>query len=164
MSDNGASQEGGPRGMVNYSRYFNGRPETIDESMASIDQIGTPYGFNNYPWGWAQVGNTPGKRYKQNTHGGGIRDPLIIHWPKGVPRRAASATSSTTSPTSRQRSSRSSASTKPDVVNGVPQMPTHGTSLAYSFPPKRRPRRPPSRCSISRCSAIAASGPTAGRR
>ena len=27
MSDNGASQEGGPLGMVDYSRYFNGRPE-----------------------------------------------------------------------------------------------------------------------------------------
>ena len=84
MSDNGASQEGGPRGMVDYSRYFNGRPETLDESLARIDEIGTPQGFNNYPWGWAQVGNTPGKRYKQNTHGGGIRDPLIAHWPKGI--------------------------------------------------------------------------------
>ena len=29
-------------------------------------------------------GNTPLKRYKQNTHGGGIRDPLIIHWPDRI--------------------------------------------------------------------------------
>ena len=38
--------------------------------------IGTRTSSTNYPWGWAQVGNTPGKRYKQNTHSGGIRDPL----------------------------------------------------------------------------------------
>jgi arylsulfatase A-like enzyme len=138
MSDNGASQEGGPRGMVNYSRYFNGRPETIDESMAIIDQIGTPYGFNNYPWGWAQVGNTPGKRYKQNTHGGGIRDPLIIHWPKGVPEKGGVRHQfhhvTDIAPTIFEIVG----VTKPDVVNGVPQMPTHGTSLAYSFPPEAK--------------------------
>ena len=28
--------------------------------------------------------NTPLKRYKQNTHGGGIRDPLVVSWPAGV--------------------------------------------------------------------------------
>jgi arylsulfatase len=25
--------------------------------------------------------NTPLKRYKQNTHGGGVRDPLVVNWP-----------------------------------------------------------------------------------
>ena len=34
-----------------------------------------------YPWGWAQVGNTPSKWYKQNTHEGGVRVPLVVHWP-----------------------------------------------------------------------------------
>jgi arylsulfatase len=29
--------------------------------------------------------NTPLKRYKQNTHGGGIRDPLVISWPAKLP-------------------------------------------------------------------------------
>ena len=31
--------------------------------------------------------NTPLRRYKQNTHGGGIRDPLVISWPKGIAAR-----------------------------------------------------------------------------
>ena len=35
--------------------------------------------------GWAMASNTPLKRYKQNTHGGGIRDPLVISWPAKVP-------------------------------------------------------------------------------
>ena len=49
-----------------------------------IDQIGGPNLYNNYPRGWAQVGNTPLRYYKQNTYEGSIRDPLIVHWPNGT--------------------------------------------------------------------------------
>ncbi len=28
--------------------------------------------------------NTPLRRYKQNTHGGGIRDPFVLSWPKRI--------------------------------------------------------------------------------
>ena len=113
MSDNGASQEGGPNGIVNSMQYFNGLNPSVDDSLKQLDEIGGPMSHNNYPWGWAQVGNWPGKRYKQNTHGGGIRDPLIVHWPRACAIPAASATSSTTSPTSRRPCSRSSASRQP---------------------------------------------------
>jgi arylsulfatase len=132
-SDNGASQEGGPLGMVDYSRYFNGRPERLEESMARVDDIGTPMGFNNYPWGWAQAGNTPGKRYKQNTHGGGIRDPLIAHWPKGIAERGSIRHQfhhvTDIAPTVLEICG----VTMPETVKGHPQMPVAGTSLAYSF-------------------------------
>ncbi len=37
-------------------------------------------------FGWAMAANTPLKRKKQNTHGGGIRDPLVISWPNGLGR------------------------------------------------------------------------------
>jgi arylsulfatase len=133
MSDNGASQEGGPLGMVDYSRYFNGRPETIDESLARIDEIGTPDAFNNYPWGWAQVGNTPGKRYKQNTHGGGIRDPLIAHWPAGIKDKGGIRHQfhhvTDIAPTIFD----AVGAVRPESVNGHLQMPVHGTSLFYTF-------------------------------
>ena len=134
MSDNGASQEGGPQGMVDYSRYFNGYMEPIEESMARLDQIGTPYAHNNYPWGWAQVGNTPGKRYKQNTHGGGIRDPLIAHWPKGIADKGGIRHQfhhvTDITPTVLEIVGVPA----PEEVNGHAQMPMHGVSLAYAFP------------------------------
>lgn len=37
-----------------------------------------------YDVGWAHVGNTPFRWYKQNQHEGGISSPLIAHWPGGV--------------------------------------------------------------------------------
>jgi arylsulfatase len=87
LSDNGASQEGGPLGMVNAMGPYNGKPEPIAQKIARIDDIGGPDTHSNFPWGWAMASNTPLKRYKQNTHGGGIRDPLVISWPKGVAAR-----------------------------------------------------------------------------
>ncbi len=84
LSDNGASQEGGPLGMVNAMGPYNFKPEPPPEKIARIDDIGGPDTHSNFPWGWAMAANTPLKRYKQNTHGGGIRDPLVISWPAGL--------------------------------------------------------------------------------
>lgn len=87
LSDNGASQEGGPLGMVNAMGPFNLLAETLTTKLARIDDIGGPDTHSNFPHGWAMAANTPLRRYKQNTHGGGIRDPLVVSWPKGIPAR-----------------------------------------------------------------------------
>ena len=84
-SDNGASQEGGPTGVMDEFSFFNLLSEDIDEIVANrLDDIGGPHSHSNIPWGWAQAGNTPLRWYKQNTYGGGVRDPLIIHWPARI--------------------------------------------------------------------------------
>ena len=84
LSDNGASQEGGPHGFVNAMGPYNAKPEPLPEKLARIDDIGGPASHSNFPWGWAMAANTPLRRYKQNTHGGGIRDPLIVSWPAKI--------------------------------------------------------------------------------
>jgi arylsulfatase len=84
MADNGASQEGGPFGVMHEMKFFNGILETPDEAVNRIDDIGGPHSHTNYPWGWAQTGNTPFKWYKQNTHEGGVHVPMIWHWPGGI--------------------------------------------------------------------------------
>jgi len=78
LSDNGASQEGGASGVVDSGGQG---PDAVQHRL---DDIGGPRSYTNIPWGWAQAGNTPLKRYKQNTHGGGIRDPLVIHYPPAI--------------------------------------------------------------------------------
>ncbi len=81
LADNGASQEGGPFGVMHEMKFFNGILETPDMAIAKIDDIGGPHSHTNYPWGWAQCGNTPFKWYKQNTHEGGVHVPLVVHAP-----------------------------------------------------------------------------------
>ena len=84
-SDNGASQEGGPTGVMDEFSFFNLVSEDIDDIVANrLDDIGGPHSHSNIPWGWAQAGNTPLRWYKQNTYGGGVRDPMIIHWPARI--------------------------------------------------------------------------------
>lgn len=81
MSDNGASAEGGAKGSFNEQYFFNFVPESMEENLHRIDDLGTPRANNHYPWGWAWAGNTPLKRFKRDTHEGGVADPLIVHWP-----------------------------------------------------------------------------------
>ena len=134
LSDNGASREGGPFGVMDEFSFFNARWEDIDEIVATrLDDIGGPHSHSNYPWGWAQVGNTPLRWYKQNTYGGGVRDPLIVHWPRritdggGFRRQFCHAVD--LAPTILELTG----APVPDHFNGVPQIPLHGASLAPTF-------------------------------
>ena len=145
MSDNGASQEGGPQGFVNAMGPFNFRGEPMAEKIARIDDIGGPDTHCNFPQGWAMASNTPLRRYKQNTHGGGIRDPLVISWPRRLTARGEVrphfAHASDLVPTLLDLLD----VTAPETVAGVPQMPIEGESFAASLtdpaaPPRQRPQ------------------------
>ena len=85
LADNGASQEGGAVGVLHEMKWFNGLVEDPVAAQAHLDEIGGPRSHTNYPWGWAQAGNTPFRWYKQNTHEGGVHVPMVVHWPRGIP-------------------------------------------------------------------------------
>ncbi len=133
LSDNGASQEGGPLGFVNAMGPFSGIPEGIDEKLARVGDIGGPDTHSNFPWGWAMASNTPLKRYKQNTHGGGIRDPLVISWPKKITAagqvRPQFCHASDLVPTLLEAIGIEA----PPTINGVDQQPLEGVSFASTF-------------------------------
>jgi arylsulfatase len=133
LSDNGASQEGGPFGVLHEMKFFNFIIETPDEAVARLDDIGGPHSHSNYPWGWAQAGNTPFKWYKQNTHEGGVHVPLIVHWPDVVDDRGALRDQfhhvTDIAPTIYDVLG----ITPPDVYRGYEQLPVSGTSMRYSF-------------------------------
>jgi len=84
LSDNGASQEGGAAGTMHEMKHFNGIQESPDDAVERIDDIGGPHSHTNYPWGWAQCGNSPFRWYKTLTHEGGVHVPMVVHWPDGV--------------------------------------------------------------------------------
>jgi arylsulfatase len=87
ISDNGASAEGGEHGLLNEASFFNRVPEPFDEVFARMDQLGGPHTFNHYPFGWTWAGNTPFQRWKREVHEGGVADPCIISWRKGIDAR-----------------------------------------------------------------------------
>ncbi|GIL24990.1 arylsulfatase [Actinocatenispora comari] len=84
VSDNGASGEGGPNGSVNENKFFNSIPDDMAENLRYLDQIGSPATYNHYPSGWAWAFNTPFKLWKRYNFEGGVADPLIISWPRGI--------------------------------------------------------------------------------
>ena len=84
VSDNGASGEAGPFGSVSEFRFAQGRDEDPELNLALIDELGGHRTYNHYPWGWAEAGNTPVRRFKRYTFEGGVRDPFVISWPAGL--------------------------------------------------------------------------------
>lgn len=133
LADNGASQEGGPFGVLHEMKFFNFLIETPDEAIERIDDIGGPHSHSNYPWGWAQVGNSPFKWYKQNTHEGGVHVPLVIRWPRGISKvgeiRDQFHHVNDIAPTILE----AIGVRAPSVFRGVDQLPVSGTAMNYTF-------------------------------
>jgi arylsulfatase A-like enzyme len=85
FADNGASREGGRNGAVDCNAPYSGAPEPLKDMIRRIDDIGGRNGPAHYPLGWAMAGNTPFRRYKQHVDLGGVRSPLVMSWPLGLP-------------------------------------------------------------------------------
>jgi arylsulfatase len=133
LSDNGASQEGGPFGVLNEWKFFNFLLETPEEAIDRLDDVGGPRSHTNYPWGWAQAGNTPFKWYKQNTHEGGVHVPCIVHWPDGIADAGSLRDQfhhvNDIAPTIYE----ALGVTPPTVYRGYEQLPVTGTSMLSTF-------------------------------
>ncbi len=133
-SDNGASGEGGMEGTHNEMVMVNGIAKTpFEENQKFYDQWGTTETDNHYHAGWAMAGNTPFRYFKQTNHNGGITDPLIIHWPKGIKAKGEIRNQYhhiiDIAPTFLD----AAGIPMPDEVDGVKQMPLDGVSMRYSF-------------------------------
>ena len=133
VSDNGASGEGGPNGSVNENKFFNGIPDTIEENLQYVGELGSPSTYNHYPVGWAWAFNTPFKMWKRYNFEGGVADPLIVSWPKGIEasgevrRQFLHATD--IAPTMYDLLGVE----LPEVVKGYPQVPLEGVSFRSTF-------------------------------
>jgi arylsulfatase len=133
LSDNGASSEGGPTGSLNDARVWNALPSTVEEADERIDEIGGPRLHNNYPWGWTVAGNTPFRRWKRETHEGGVADPLIVHWPAGLPARGEVRSQYVHAIDLTPTLLDLIGIEAPSVVAGVAQRPLDGVSIASTF-------------------------------
>jgi len=138
-SDNGAAWEGGRLGAFSRIRFFNGMDEDFDRDLAAIDEIGGPSADSHYATGWAQASNAPLRWYKYHTHGGGVRDPLIISWPGRLADQGGILDSFRhiidIAPTVYEVTGVD----PPGELHGAKQIPIHGISLADTFTDPKAP-------------------------
>lgn len=133
ISDNGASPEGGVVGSLNEFNFFNFAPESLEENLKMMDDLGSPKTYNHYPWGWAHAGNTPFRRWKKEIYRGGASDPFIVSWPKVIKARgelrhqyghAIDMVSTVLDALNINL---------PTTIKGTPQSPIEGVSFAHTF-------------------------------
>jgi arylsulfatase len=133
ISDNGASSEGGPKGSVNENLFFNNVEDDLETNLRLIDELGGPDTFNHYAWGWTWAGNTPFRRWKRETYRGGISDPFIVHYPKGIEAKGQVRTQYTHAIDMVPTVLDALSIEPPASVKGVTQSPIEGVSFAHTF-------------------------------
>ena len=121
-------------GLVNEFTYFNGVPETVEDILKHIDELGGPMTYPHYAAGWAVAGDTPFTWTKQ------IASQLWRH--------AQSAGSLLAQADSAKGEVRpqwhhvidiaptileAAGLPEPRVVDGTAQTPIEGVSMVYSF-------------------------------
>jgi len=137
--DNGASAEG-QAGTISELLAQNGIPSTIEQhikalnDLGGLDVLGSPKTDNMYHAGWAWAGSTPYKSTKLiAAHFGGTRNPMAVRWPKKIKPDATPRPQfhhvNDIVPTLYEVIG----ITPPKVVNGFPQDPIQGVSMAYTF-------------------------------
>ena len=131
--DNGSVFQGGPIGAFNEMSVFNGLPEPLDIALKNFDEFGGPKSHILYPNGWAFAGATPFGWGHQVASYGGICQPIVVHWPKGIKEKGGLRTQwyhmIDIAPTVLE----AVGVPEPGIVYGVPQKPLEGVSMLDSF-------------------------------
>jgi len=142
LGDNGMSAEGSLVGTHNSILNYNGTGPTTQEIKAHLDEIGTATTEPHVPVGFAHAGNCPFQWTKQiASHYGGTRNGLIVHWPNGIKAKGEIRNQwhhvIDVVPTLLEIIGLP----EPVMVNGVPQRPIEGISMAYTFDDAKAPTR-----------------------
>ena len=148
FGDNGASMEGTETGTFNEMTTLNGVPLTADQQLKAIKAYGGlgkwggPDMAPHYAAAWAWAGNTPFQWGKQvASHLGGIRDAMVIRWPKRITDKGGVRSQFTHCTDIAPTILEATGLPAPKQVNGVPQMPMHGVSFAFTFDDAKAPSR-----------------------
>ncbi|MCH8816005.1 MAG: arylsulfatase [Chloroflexi bacterium] len=139
IGDNGSSAEGTLTGEINELLSLNGFQPDVKNILRRIDDIGLPGTSPHYPVGWAWAGDAPFQWTKQiASHFGGTRNGTIISWPARISDKGTVRSQFhhviDIAPTILEVVGIS----EPAMVNGVPQKPIEGVSMAYTFAKENR--------------------------
>ncbi|WP_199883726.1 arylsulfatase [Anaerosinus massiliensis] len=133
ISDNGATGNGEQNGTDYDLKAFRGIQPSVKELLPLKDKIGGPSVAAIYPKGWAMASNTPFQGYKFGLHNGGVREPLIVHWPAGIQakneKRSQFVHVSDITPTVYDIAGVEA----PATYHGIAQLPLDGKSIKATF-------------------------------
>jgi arylsulfatase len=134
VGDNGASAEGGLEGTFSEVASLIGVQLGLQSTIKRMDEIGGPTSEPHVPVGWAWAMCAPFQWTKQvASHFGGTRNPMVVHWPKGIKAKGETRTQFhhviDVVPTILEACKLP----EPKTVNGIPQKPIEGVSMLYSF-------------------------------
>ncbi|MBA4017913.1 MAG: arylsulfatase [Pirellula sp.] len=134
VGDNGASPEGGLEGTFSELASLIGVQLGLQSTIHRLDEIGGPTSEPHVPVGWAWAMDAPFQWTKQvASHFGGTRNPLVVHWPKGIKAKGEIRDQFhhviDVVPTILEACK----IPEPKVVNGIAQKPIEGVSMLYSF-------------------------------
>ena len=108
---------------------------------ANIDELGRAGDFNHYAWGWTFAGNTPFRRWKRETYRGGISDPFIVHWPKGIKAKGEVRTQYAHAIDMVPTVLEALGIEAPASIKGVTQSPIEGLSFAHALDDAKAPTK-----------------------
>lgn len=134
VGDNGTSAEGGMNGSFNENTYFNGVEEKLPDVLKMMDKWGSPETYPHMAAGWAVALDCPFMWTKQiASNFGGTRNGMVVHWPRGIKSKGEVRSQFhhviDVAPTILE----AAGLPEPKIVNGTPQAPMEGVSMAYTF-------------------------------
>jgi arylsulfatase A-like enzyme len=129
----------GLTGTLNVMRTMLGLPDDVASMLKHIDAMGGPQFENHYPVSWCWAGSSPFHWMKQiASHFGGTRNGMVMSWPNQIIDRGGLRSQFhhviDIAPTILEVAG----IPEPRSVNGVPQKPIEGVSMAYTFADKKR--------------------------
>jgi arylsulfatase len=139
VGDNGAEGSGRELGRFLPHALNAAKEQIVSDEVKQLDLLGSEYSFAHYPEGWAAATNTPFRFYKgYPDYEGGTHNPLILFYPKKIREqggiRHQYSYISDILPTTVELVG----AKVPTVINGYPQEPVEGISLAYTIAPENR--------------------------
>lgn len=138
-SDNGASAEGAPNGTWSEHTLATGEISTLEDNLPFYDDWGSARTYPHYSFGWAVAGDTPFRYYKQTTHEGGTRVPLVVAWPNGIAARGEWRSQFTHVSDIAPTILAATGVPLAPVINNVQQSPMEGQNVAATFADAKAP-------------------------
>lgn len=134
VGDNGASPEGSPTGTLNNIMTQNGIPDSVENQLPHIDELGSPAHENHFAVAWSWAGSTPFQWMKRvPSHFGGTRNGMVVRWPGRIADKGSTRTQFShvidVVPTLLSAAD----IPQPKMVDGIEQIPMAGVDLSSTF-------------------------------